>query len=148
MLFRSRVTLNHRSKNTTPSCNALKKLPDTTIVLSSAPFHIPKLYLHIFAIYNNNVLSIYNYCTASTPISSLLLAVTSSLKRVGDHPERREITIFYSNAGLPTLGNNRIISHNVTLRNVILINAFHHSLDTLLKTDPLSFLTGHWYSRR
>jgi hypothetical protein len=43
---------------------------------------------------------------------------------------------------------NRIISHNVTLRNVPLINAFHHSFDTLLYANPSSFITGHWYSRR
>ena len=56
--------------------------------------------------------------------------------------------MFYSDAGLPTLGDNRIISHNITLCNIPLINAFHHSLNTLLATNPLSFLTGHWYSRR
>jgi hypothetical protein len=81
------TTFHHRSKDTTLSCNALKKLTDTTIFLSSAPFHIPKLYLHIFAIYDNSHLLIYDYCTASSPTSSLLLAATSSLKRVGDHPE-------------------------------------------------------------
>ena len=142
------ITLHHRSKNTTPSLNALKKLTSTTIFLSSAPFHIPKLFLHIFAIYDNTHLTIYNYCIASSPTSSLLLAVTSSLKRVGDCPERREIQMFYSDAGLPTLGDNRIISHNVTLRNVPLINTFHHSFDTLLYANPSSFITGHWYSRR
>ena len=67
---------------------------------------------------------------------------------MGDCPERREIHMFYSDAGLPTLGDNRIISHNVTLRNVPLINTFHHSLNTLLDANPLSFLTNHWYSRR
>ena len=143
-----RVTLHHRSKNTTPSLNALKKLTSTTIFLSSAPFHSPKLFLHIFAIYNDTHLTIYDYCIASSLMSSLLLAATSSLKRVGDCPEQREIQMFYSNAGLPTLGDNRIILHNVTLRNIPLINAFHHSLDTLLHTNPLSFLTGHWYLRR
>ena len=66
---------------------------------------------------------------------------------MGDCPERQEIKIFYSDAGLPTLDDNRIISHNITLRNV-LINTFHHSLDTLLDTNPLSYITGHWYSRR
>ena len=51
--------------------------------------------------------------------------------------------MFYSDAGLPTLcHNNRIISRNVTL-----INTFHHSLVTLLSTNPLLFLTGHWYLR-
>ena len=51
--------------------------------------------------------------------------------------------MFYSDAGLPTLSSdNRIISRNVTL-----INTLHHSLDTLLATNPLSFLTGHWYLR-
>ena len=138
-----RVTLHHRSKNNTPSLNALKTLTNTTIFLSSAPFHIPKLYLHIFAIYNNNRLIISNYCTASTPTSSLLLAATSSLKRVGDRPERRGIQMFYSDAGLPTLCcDNRIISCNVTL-----INTFHNSLDMLLHTNPLSFLSGYWFSR-
>ena len=82
------VTLHHRSKNTTPSLNTLKMLTDTTIFLSSSPFHVPKLYLHIFAIYDNTRLIISNYCTASSLTSSLLLATTSSLKRVGDHPER------------------------------------------------------------
>ena len=118
------------------------------ILFASAPFHIPKLYLHVFAIYNNTHLNIFDYCTASSPMSSLLLATTSSLKRVGDCPERQEIKIFYSDAGLPTLGDNRIISHNITLCNVHLINAFHHSLETLLHTNPLSFVTGHWYSRQ
>jgi hypothetical protein len=76
-------------------------------------------------------------------MSSLLLAVTSSLKRVGDCLEQQEITIFYSDAGLPTLSSdNRIISCNVTL-----INTFHHSLDTILSNNPLSFLSGHWFSR-
>ena len=56
--------------------------------------------------------------------------------------------MFYSDAGLPTLGDNRIISRNITLRNVHLINTFHHSLDTLLDANPLSFFTGHWYSRQ
>jgi hypothetical protein len=56
--------------------------------------------------------------------------------------------MFYSDAGLPTLGDNRIISQNVTLRNVHLINAFHNSMDSLLHANPLSFITGHWYSRR
>ena len=52
--------------------------------------------------------------------------------------------MFYSNAGLPTLCcNNRIISRNVTL-----INIFHRSLDTLLYANPLSFLSGYWFSRR
>ena len=83
-----RVTLYHRSKVTTLSLNTLKTLTDTTIFLSSAPFHISKLYLHIFAIYNNTHLIISNYCIASSPMSSLLLATTSSLKRVGDHPEQ------------------------------------------------------------
>ena len=117
------------------------------IFIASAPFHIPKLYLHVFAIYNDTRLTIYDYCTVSSLTSSLLLATTSLLKRVGDCPERREITMFYSDAGLPTLGDNRIISHNVTFHNVHLINTFHHSLDTLLHTNPLSFVTGHWYLR-
>ena len=82
-----RVTLHHRSKNTTPSQQALIKLTDTTIFLASAPFHIPKLYLHIFAIYKDTRLHISDYCTASSPMASLLLAATSSLKRVGDCPE-------------------------------------------------------------
>ena len=56
--------------------------------------------------------------------------------------------MFYSDAGLPTLGNNRIILRNITLRNVHLINTFHHSFDTLLDANPLSFFTGHWYSRQ
>ena len=143
------ATFHHKSKNTTPSLNALKKLTNTTIILSSAPFHIPKLFLHIFAIYDNSHLIIYDYCTASSPTSSLLLAVTSLLKRVGDHLERREITMFYSDAGLPTLSDNRIISRNVTRHNIhLLINSFHHALNTLLDTNPLSFFTGHWYSRR
>jgi hypothetical protein len=119
-------------------------LSDTTIFLSSTPFLISKLYLHIFAIYDNTLLTISNYCIASSPTSSLLLAMTSSLKRVGDCPERREIRLFYSDAGLPTLSSdNRIISCNVTL-----INTLHHSLDMLLHTNPLSFLSGHWYLRR
>ena len=51
--------------------------------------------------------------------------------------------MFYSDAGLPTLcHDNRII-----LRNVTLINTFHHSLNTLLYTNPLSFLSGYWFSR-
>ena len=137
------VTLHHHSKNTTPSHNALKKLSNTTIFLSSSPFHIPKVYLHIFTIYNNNSLIIFNYYTVSSPTSSLLLAATSSLKRVGDCPEQQEITLFYSNAGLPTLSSdNRII-----LRNITLINTFHHSLDTILSNNPLSFLSGHWFSK-
>ena len=142
-----RVTFHKRSKNTTPSRNALKKLSDTTIFLSSAPFHIPNLFLHIFAIYHSNTLTITDYCTASTPTLSLLLAATSSLKRVGDCPERQEIRIFYSDAGLPTLSDNRIISRSALTRNV-LINTFHHAIDSLLNTNQLSFLTGHWYSRR
>ena len=82
-----RATLHNRSKNTTPSLTALIKLTDTTIFLSSAPFHTPNLFLHIFAIYHSSILTITNYCIASTPMQSLLLAVTSSLKRVGDCPE-------------------------------------------------------------
>ena len=139
-----RVTLHHRSKNTDPARNILKNLTDCTIFLSPAPFHIPKLYLHIFAIYNNSCLIISNYCITSTPTSSLLLATTSSLQRVGDRPERREITMFYSDAGLPTLNSdNRIISRNVTL-----INTLHQTFHTLLYANPLSFLTGYWFSRR
>ena len=125
-----RATFHHKSKNTTPSLNALKKLTNITIFLSSTPFHIPKLYLHLFAIYDNSRLIIYDYCTASSPTSSLLLTVTSLLKRVGDHLEQRGITMFYSDTGLPTLSDNRIISRNVTLHNVHLINTFHHSIDT------------------
>ena len=34
------------------------------------------------------------------------------------------------------------------LHNVPLIHAFHHSIDTLLNTNILSYITGHWYSRR
>ena len=143
----NRATLHTRSKNTAPSRTALIKLTDTTIFLSSAPFHIPNLFLTIFAIYHSNVLTIADYCTASTPTQSLLLAATSSLKRVGDCPERREIKMFYSDAGLPTLGDNRIISSRVMLCNVLL-NTFHHSISSLLDTNPLSFLTGHWFSRR
>jgi hypothetical protein len=142
-----RATLHKRSKNTKPSLTALIKLTDITIFLSSAPFHIPNLFLTIFAIYHANVLTITDYCTASTPTLSLLLAATSSLKRVGDCPERREIRLFYSDAGLPTLSDNRIISRSVLTRNV-LINTFHHSISSLLDTNPLSFLTGHWFSRR
>ena len=59
---------------------------------------------------------------------------------MGDCPERREITFFYSDAGLPTLGDTK------NLRNVQLINTFHNSLDTLLHSNPLSSITGHWYS--
>ena len=139
-----RVTLHPRTKHTQPSLTALKTLRDTTIFLSSAPFHIPKLYLHIFAIYENSRLTISDYTLASTPTSSLLLATTSSLQRVGDCLERRVVTIFYSDAGLPTLNcDNRII-----LRNVTLINTLHHTLDTLLYTNPLSSILGHWFSRR
>ena len=82
-----RATLHKRSKNTKPSLTALIKLTDITIFLSSAPFHIPNLFLTIFAIYHANVLTITDYCTVSTPTLSLLLAATSSLKRVGDCPE-------------------------------------------------------------
>jgi hypothetical protein len=143
-----RATLHQRSKNTDPSRTTLIKLTDTTIFISSAPFHIPNLFLTIFAIYLSNVLTITDYCTASTPTQSLLLAATSSLKRVGDCPERREIKMFYSDAGLPTLGDNRIISKRVLTRNVLLLNTFHHAISSLLDTNPLSFLTGHWFSRR
>ena len=52
--------------------------------------------------------------------------------------------MFYSDAELPTLSSD----NRITLCNVTLINTFHHSLDTLLSTNPLFFLTGHWYSRR
>ena len=113
------------------------------IFLSSAPFHIPKVFLHIFAIYNKTTLLITDYCTMSTLMHSLLLAATSLQKRVGDHPERRGIAMSYSDAGLPTLtSNNRII------RNVTLINTFHNSIDDTLTNNPLSFLTGHWFSKR
>jgi hypothetical protein len=78
------TTFYTRSKNMLPALTALKKLPEMMIFLSSAPFHIPKVYLHIFAIYDYNTLIISDYCTASTPTHSLLLAVTSSLKRVSD----------------------------------------------------------------
>ena len=51
--------------------------------------------------------------------------------------------MFYSDAGLPTLSSdNRIISRNVTL-----INIFHCSITTILSNNPLSFLTGHWFSK-
>jgi hypothetical protein len=82
------ATLHHRSKHTTPALTALKKLTDTTIFISSSPFHILKVYLHVFAIYHDNTLLIYDYSLASSPTSSLLLAVTSLLKRVGDCLER------------------------------------------------------------
>ena len=138
------ATLHQRSKNTTPAHNALKNLSNTTIFLSSTPFHIPKVYLHIFAIYDHNTLIIYDYCTTSSPTYSLLLATTSLLRRLGDHPERQEITIFYSDAGLSTLSSdNRIITRNVTHT-----YTFRNSLDTTLSNNPLCFLTGHWFSRR
>ena len=143
-----RATLHKRSKNTDPSRTALIKLTDTTIFLSFAPFHIPNLFLTIFAIYHSNALTITDYCTASTPTQSLLLTATSSLKRVGDCLERREIKMFYSDTGLPTLGDNRIISKRVLTCNVLLLNTFHHAISSLLDTNPLSFLTGHWFSRR
>ena len=143
-----RATLHKRSKNITPSLTALIKLTDITIFLSSAPFHTPNLYLHIFAIYHSSVLTISDYCIVSTPTHSLLLATTSSLKRVGDCPERREIRIFYSDAGLPTLGDTKKFSKYAMTHNVQLINTFHYTIDHLLHTNPLSFLTGHWYSRR
>ena len=52
--------------------------------------------------------------------------------------------MFYSDAGLPTLSSdNRIISRNITL-----INIFHCSITMILSNNPLSFLTGHWFSKR
>ena len=73
------ATFHPQSKNTTPALTVLKRLPHTTIFLSSTAFHTPKLFLHIFAIYNHTRLIIYNYCIASTQMHSLLLAVNSSL---------------------------------------------------------------------
>jgi hypothetical protein len=82
------ATFHKCSKNNTPTLTLLKKLTGTMIFLSSVPFHIPKVYLHIFTIYDDTTLLITNFCTASSPTHSLLLATTSSLKRVGDHLER------------------------------------------------------------
>ena len=136
------ATFNTRSKNTSPALTVLKKLPDMMIFLSSVLIHIPKVFLHVFAIYNKNTLLITDYCTASTPMHSLLLATTSLLKRVGDCPEQQGIAMFYSNTGLPTLtSDNRIIC------NVTLINTFYNSVDDTLTNNPLSFLTGHWFSK-
>ena len=81
------ATFHNHSKNNTPALTVLKNLTGTTIFLASAPFHTPKVYLHIFAIYNDTSLRITDFCTASSPMHSLLLAATSSLKRVGDRPE-------------------------------------------------------------
>ena len=138
-----RATFHTRSKNNAPSLSVLKKLSGTTIFLASAPFHTPKVYLHIFAIYDDTSLIISDFCLASSPIHSLLLAATSSLKRVGDRPERREITIFYSDAGLPTL-----TSDTRTIRNVTLTNSFRNSLHDTLTNNPLLHITGRWFSKR
>ena len=137
------ATFHPRSKNNNPALTVLKKLTGTMIFLASAPFHTPKVYLHIFAIYYDTSLHITNFCLASSPTHSLLLAATSSLKRVGDRPERREIHIFYSDAGLPTLTSDTRIIHNVTL-----INSFHNSVDDTLTNNPLLHITGRWFSKR
>ena len=134
------VTLHHKTKNSTPTLITLKNLTDTTIFLSSTPFHIPKVYLHVFAIYNASSLIIYNYCTASTPMHSLLLATTSSLKRVGDCLEQQGISMFYFDTGLPTLNcNNKIICKFTHT------NTFLNSLDDTMSNNPFCFLTGHWF---
>ena len=137
-----RVTLHTRSKNNSPALSVLKKLTETTIFLASAPFHTPKVYLNVFAIYDDTSLLITDFCLASSPSHSLLLAATSSLKRVGDCPERREIHIFYSDTGLPTL-----TSDTKTIRNVTLINSFHNSLHDTLTNNPLLHITGRWFSK-
>jgi hypothetical protein len=134
------ATFHTCSKNNLPALTLLKKLTDTTIFLFPAPFHIPKVFLHIFAIYDNNTLLITDYCTVSSPTHSLLLTATSSLKRVGDHLERIGIEMFYFNAGLPTLTSDTRI-----IRNVTLINTFHNSIDDTLTNNPLSYITGHWF---
>ena len=137
------VTFHKRSKNNAPTLSLLKKLTGTTIFLASAPFHTPKVYLHIFAIYDDTSLLITDYCLASSPMHSLLLAATSSLKRVGDRPERREISFFYSDAGLPTLTSDPPKNRNVTL-----INSFHNSVLDTLTNNPLLHITGRWFSKR
>jgi hypothetical protein len=137
-----RLTLHARTKDNTPAVSLLKKLTGTTIFLASAPFHTPKVYLFIFAIYDNTTLTISDYCLASSPEHSLLLAATSSLKRVGDRPERRGINIFYSDAGLPTL-----TSDTQTARNVTLTSSFCNSLLDTLTNNPLLHITGRWFSK-
>ena len=137
-----RATFHVRTKDNNPALSLLKKLTGTTIFLASAPFHTPKVYLHIFAIYDDTTLTISNYCLASSPVHSLLLAATSSLKRVGDRPERREINVIYSDAGLPTL-----TSDTQTARNVTLTNSFRNSILDTLTNNPLLHITGRWFSK-
>ena len=143
-----RVTLHHKTKDTTPARTALKKLTAVTIFLSSAPFHTPGAFLHVFMIYHSSSLHITDFCIASTPTQSLLLAATSSLRRVGICPDQCEIVLFFTDAGLPTLSDHRIISKSASSRNVPYINAFHRSLEELLNANNHSFLTGHWFSRQ
>ena len=138
-----RATFHTCTKDNTPALSVLKKLTGTTIFLASAPFHTLKVYLHIFAIYDDTSLAITDFCLASSPAHSLLLAATSSLKRVGDRPERREIHVFYSDAGLPTL-----TSDTRTIRNVTLTNSFCNSIHNTLTNNPLLHITGRWFSKR
>ena len=141
------VTLHHKTKNTAPALAALKKLPEVTIFLASAPFHTPRLFLHVFAIYISSRLHISDFCIASSPSHSLLLAATSSLRRVGIRPDQCEMMLFFTDAGLPTLGDH--ISKSVRYQsNVPYINAFHRSLEDLLDANEHSSFTGHWFSRR
>ena len=51
--------------------------------------------------------------------------------------------MFYSDAGLPTLTSDTRI-----IRNISLINSFCNSVDDTLTNNPLSYITGHWFSKR
>ena len=51
--------------------------------------------------------------------------------------------MFYSDVGLPTLTSDTRIICNVTL-----INSFHNSVDDTLTNNPLSYITGYWFSMR
>ena len=141
-----RVTLNCKTKNTTPALEALKTLPEVAVFLASAPFHTPGVFLNVFAIYLSSRLHITDYCLASTPTDSLLLAATSSLRRVGIRPDQCEMVMFFTDAGLPTLGDP-LLTKSVRSR-APLLKAFHNALSDILDTNPLLFITGHWFSRR
>ena len=56
------------------------------------------------------------------------------------------MVLFFTDAGLPTLGDN-LLTKSVRKR-APLQKAFYNALSDVLVTNPLLFITGHWFSRR
>jgi Reverse transcriptase (RNA-dependent DNA polymerase) len=137
---RPRVTFHPFSPLHKQALDALSDPTPTKIFITSTAFHVPHLYLGIFAIYLNNVLHISDYTLETSQKRCTTVALLHALRHVPT--SHKHIFIFYMDKSFPSYATSTTASAHLPFSYAI-VNA----LDDLLTDADLTF-TGLWFFKR